>query len=120
MDDELGDKPTADEIWPPSPTLPPPEPVRAPSFMSLHPVLFRILISFASGLFMFAINIVSQLVIHRRPAIDWIEAAIAGIVFSACQQFIQSRPTYRSRKQKRIRKAKFLLKAKAAEQDATE
>ena len=33
-----------EEFWPPAPTLLPPEWVRPPSFMTLHPVLYRMLL----------------------------------------------------------------------------
>ena len=101
MSDPVGDIPN-EETWPPAPTLPPPEAVPAPSFVALHPLLARILISLAVGLFMSALNVVSQLVTHRLPTVEWIGPAIAGFGMFAWQMYAQSH-SYQLWKQKRSR-----------------
>ena len=115
MNDGLDYQPTADEIWPPAPTLPPPEWVRPSSFISLHPVLARILISISSGLLSAAMFTTLRFFTRGHQAMVWAEAAIPGCGMFIFQLVIQFWLPHEARKQERMRLAVLRAKALAAQ-----
>ena len=120
MDDGLDYKPTASEIWPPPPTLPPPQPMPSQSLFVRGGILVPILVSIGWGLIEFGVEYLRQWMMHPAHVIHW-----DGVRFSGITLFALTLPAniwLRSKvlKQRHKEAAVLALEAKAAEQSATE
>ena len=118
MDDGQGYKPTTDEIWPPSPTLPPLKPVRPPPLFIRGGVLVPVLLTLAEGLVMFGYEYLWPM----RPAhmILWRNFLSSHtLVFALLLPFNIWTCSRRVKQEHRVAAA-LALEARAAGQSATE
>ncbi len=120
MNDSLDYKPTADEIWPPAPTLPPPERVRLQSLFVRGGILVPVLISTGEGMVGFGTNYLQQWTSHKHHFIDQNEVYYMGAMMFTLLLPVNIWSRARILKQRRQEAAALAVQIRAAERDATE
>ena len=122
MSDPLGNSPK-EEAWPPAPTLPPPEPARPPSFVTLHPVLYCVLLCALAGTLSAGVQYLLQWSAHASHIVSqWhrvYSSGFAGFVGTLGGQLYIQHTTRREERQRELKNASLKAKALTA-QDAVE